>query len=527
MVTPIRTDSRLSVTGSNDLIDLTRRESIMAEEIKALASSITSYNKYRDYYDGRQALVIGQEVFKEKFGNAFAGIHDNWCRVVVDALADRLEIQGITSGQSMEREGESENDDDTELPPIPDQVWNAFRDNDIDAQQEEVHEGALVEGRSYVIVWPDEKFESGVRIDWNPAQLVRVRYSDDDWRQPVMAIKRWVTPAGDNRVNIYTDDFVYKYHQTTEAPLFNPLLEGVRATVPTSLPQTHLIPRLVEGEDWPLPNLLGQVPVVEFANRGGSELRDVIPLQDALNYLLLASLGGAGFESFRQRVLFMEAKEPVGGFSNEPGKVWRIPPSRDPDGKPIFGNIDEFAAIDLSGLKGQIEMVLQHVAMTTKTPVRMFFQSDRGGRGDAPSGESLLVEDEPLLDKVEKRQARFGNSWYQVARLVSKVTSLGLDRGEMRWKDPRAKYRASLLEDGVNMKKIGLPTRFIVRTLGFSPEEETILSDLLDEEEEKAEEAAQAALDAQQAVQKPTTTASAQSSQSSQPAQKPTSAQSS
>ena len=524
MVFPLSSiDSPLAVTDGNDLADERQRMEIVTAEIAFLNASLVEYDKFRAYYDGSQKLVFGTEKLKSEFGDAFKDYKDNWCEVVVGAVADRLEIEGILAGEVEESIGngdqgdQSDQGDQVDLSPSS-RVWDIFRDNDIDSQQADVHEGALVEGRSYVIVWPDD--DLGARIDWNPAQLVRVRYSDDDWRLPVLAIKRWVTPAGDIRVNVYTPAFVYKYHQSREQGTPKPLLEGVRATIPTTILQTSLIARVVPNEPWPLPNPFGAIPIVEFANRNGSELRNVIAQQDALNYLMVSSLGATGFQAFPQRVLFTDVKEPAGGWANSPGRVWKVPPTLDPDGKPVFGSMGEFSAFDLSGFRQMVEMQLQHIALTSKTPVRMFFQSDRGGRGDAPSGDSLLVDDEPLLDKVEMRQTRFGNSWIRVAKLVAQVTNIALPRGEMRWKDPRAKYRSSLLEEAVNMKKVGIPTKFIIRTLSFTPDEERLLNDMLDQEEKKLEE--QARLEQQMAV-----TAVTQKTQGTQPAQPTQSTQSS
>jgi hypothetical protein len=66
---------------------------------------------------------------------------------------------------------------------------------------------------------------------------------------------------------------------------------------------------MVPGEPWPLPNPLGDVPVIPFPNKpdlhlvGESELGKVVPIQDAINAnianVMLAGLYGA----FRQKVI--------------------------------------------------------------------------------------------------------------------------------------------------------------------------------------------------------------------------------
>jgi hypothetical protein len=142
----------------------------------------------------------------------------------------------------------------------------------------------------------------------------------------------------------------------------------------------------------------------------------------------------------------------------------------------VHGSMDEFGQSDLGEFRQIIEMVLQHLALTSKTPVRMFFKSDRGGRGDAPSGESQLIEDEPLLDKCEDRMTRLGNKWFRVARLVAKAVDIDSDlRGEMIWQDPRSKYSMALLGEAVKLANpkdgLGLPIQWVMKRLGLTPED--------------------------------------------------------
>ncbi len=146
-----------------------------------------------------------------------------------------------------------------------------------------------------------------------------------------------------------------------------------------------------------------------------------------------------------------------------------------------------------------IETMLQHVAQTSKTPTRYFYQSDRGGRGDAPSGESLKVEDQPLLDKIEARQKRYGNSWYRVARLVARAAArnfqVDFPIGEPVWKDPQSEYRSVLLEQALQMSELGIPLRFIVKHLGFSREETEELLTLAEQAEQEQEQEGQETTD--------------------------------
>lgn len=480
---------------------------LLRDETQKMAEEQAILDKYRTYYNGDHTLTFGTAKFKAMFGTAFEGFKDDWCSVVVDATLDKLRFKGVrigAKGAASEAAADNPNGptppadstvdkptptqtEDPTADPLADALWEILDKNDIDQMQSDIHEGALVEGRSYVIAWPDP--ELGVRVDANRAQMVRIRKADDDPRKTVYALKRWVSANGQLFVTVYTDDFLYKYESPLSASQRQDLERfGLDAMVPTDNSSDIWQKRTAftpdgRREPWPLRNPIGEIPVIEFLNKRSSELKNVIPLQDAINFLVMQGLTASSFQGWKQRVFFSGVKEPVGGWSNEPGKVWQVPPTFDADGNMAPGSAYEFGDNDLAGFKTYIEMILQHLALTTKTPSRMFFESDRGGRGDAPSGESLLVTDQPLIDKVEDRQVRFGNSWYRLIHLMNRIQKgEELPSGEVKWKDPRAKYRSALIAEGALMvEKMGIPLEFVITQLGFTSEEVAILKQLLEQ----------------------------------------------
>ena len=475
----------------NQLSEEEIRLQIIRQVIREMSTASGEMEKYRRYYEGDQKLTYGTQSFQDEFGDAFEGFRDNWCEVVVDAVADKLTIERIIfgDGESEDGEGEDIEDGDVTTNPLSDKIWDVFRRNKIKEQQTEVHQGALVESRSAVIVWPDK--DLGARIDWQPGNLVYVRYADDDWRHPVLAVKRWQAANGDVYVNVYTAEFLYKYMEqsgTIQPASGNTPFDRIQ---PRTAPTTGLVPRDVPDEQWPLPNPLGRVPVVEFTNKNGSELRNVIPQQDAVNYMIVLAMLAGEHAGNPQRVLFTAAKPPIGGYSNTPGQVWTIPPTTDADGKIHEGKAFEFKPAEISQFRQFIEMMLQHMALTSKTPMRMFFHSDRGGRGDAPSGDSLLVSDDALMEKIEDRQNRWGDNWVEVATLVGLAIDAfsegSIPIGETRWQDPRARYRTALIEEAVKLNEIGIPLEFIITRLGLSIDEVDALRALLEERKEEEE----------------------------------------
>lgn len=481
----------------------TARLAIIRDLIRRMNEDLAEMEKYRNYYDGEQEIVYGTDKFKSEVVVSYPGLKENWCEVVVDAPADKLKLEKIVflkekseggegAGGAGGADGVGSSVDPTEDPidkPLTNAVWKAFRDNDIDEQQDEIHTGALIEGRSAMIVWPDT--ELGARIDWQPAQNIYVRYADDDWRKPIAALKRWRVDSGEVYLTLYTPNFIYKYKEVNAMTQPVPLSDYRKKTIPAASANTALEERRPEGEEWPLPNPFGSVPVIEFPAPRGSKLKDAIPIQDALNYLLLLNLYAGENVGFKQRVFFTHAKEPTGGWENSPGKVWRIPPYVDAEGKMTQGSAFEFTATSLDQFKNSIEMLLQHLAFTTKTPMRMFFNSDRGGRGDAPSGDSQLVSDDAMIEDIDKMQSRFGNSWYRVALLVARAMNL-LELGDRRtgeavWVDHRARYKTALMEEAKSMADIGIPIKFIVTKMGLSIDEQATLIAMIEQQNAELE----------------------------------------
>ena len=451
------------------------QEALLRSELNTLTNEVSDMNKYRSYFEGEQELVYSTDLFKQIFGNAFEGFSDNWVKVVVNVVRDRLKLVSFNF----------EDDDDFVLA---DEIWRVFRLNNINTQQRDLHEGTLVEGRAFVIVWPDE--ELGATIDWQPGQICRVFYDPDRRTRPLWAIRRWVTESGDTYITFYTPEFVYKYiDNNTTATGSNAVTNASSTSALTEIPGVgsfgNLEQRIIEGESWPLPNPFKRVPVVEFNNTSyTSAIKDTIPQQDALNKTLLDMLVTGEFQAFPQRVVETMASAPAGGWTAGAGEVWHFTPSVDADGKHIPSQFTNFDVADPSTYMEPIQMWLEHMALTSSTPVRYFTQSDRGGRGDSPSGESLLVDDKSLNDKVEAIQDLNGNSWINVAQLVA--LALGKSEsatliGDAVWQGPEHDYRMTRLKEGVEMAKMKIPLQFIVTQLGFRPSEVTMLLEMIEE----------------------------------------------
>jgi Phage portal protein, SPP1 Gp6-like len=406
---------------------------------------------YQDYYDGDHPLLFASEKWRRAFGGLFHEFSDNWCALVVDAVEERLDVEGF-------RFGSDEGDDD---------AWAIWQANGLDADSQIAHTDALIHGVSYALVWADEQGQPKIDIE-SPLQTIVV-YDPGRRRTRLAGFKRWM--ADDHTVfgTLYMPDYLWKFQ--AKAP----------GGSPSSAPRMGgWQPRDVDDEPWPLPNPLGVVPLVPLVNRprllprryisveGTSELKQVIPVQDAVNKLLLDMLVASEFGAFRQRwVTGMDIPRdpdtdaPVEPFKAAVDRLWM---AEDPAVK--FG---EFAATDLTAYVKSTEMLVQHIASQTRTPPHYFYLS-----GQFPSGESIKSAETGLVAKARRKMRHFEEGWEEMIRLSFRV--LGDPRAdfvgaETIWADPESRTEGEHVDATLKKKALDVPIQQLWEDLGYSPQQ--------------------------------------------------------
>src|SRR5881394_3744032 len=69
---------------------------------KALDARTTRVQKYEDYYNGKQRLAFATSKFRQTFGSLFGAFADNFCALIVDAVEERLDIEGFRIGPGVQ-----------------------------------------------------------------------------------------------------------------------------------------------------------------------------------------------------------------------------------------------------------------------------------------------------------------------------------------------------------------------------------------------------------------------------------------
>jgi hypothetical protein len=351
------------------------------------------YTRLWNYYQGYQPLVYASRQLNELFQNLSATFQQNWCAVVVDSVADRIQLQRILVA-----------DDEA----ATDALALLLGSSELILESEDVHLASLVTGESYVLVWPDEE-TAQPEAYYNDSRNVHLFYEADKPRRKRFAVKWWVGDDDHRLLTLYYADRL-EYYRSTNAirsddhnGLWNEVSNGKSFV-------------RVDSE----PNPYGTIPVFHFRRERRvitSELQNVLGPQDAVNKILADMMIAAEFGAFPQRYIISLA-EP-GKFKNSPNAIWDIPGASGKEEQPT--SVGQFASTELSNYLQAIDKWTTAIAIISRTPKHYFF-----GQGGDPSGEALIAMEAPLNHKAQKYITRWIANWSEVAQFMMLVAGMGL-----------------------------------------------------------------------------------------------------
>jgi hypothetical protein len=381
---PIAQDEEPVVgSASQDEADLQRA-------VKALTAKEIPYTELWEYYDGDQPVVYASSRLREIFRNVDARVVENWCAVVVDAVADRLRLQGITAAE------------DKPATELLNELWQRQR---LQLEAKSVHEAVLAIGEAFMIVWPGEAAEGSqpVQIYYNDPRLCHVFYDPENPRAKQYAAKWWIDGELKRRLTLYYPDRLVYY-----------ISQGKATSVTTWR-------SFQPADPSEAPNPFEAVPVFHFRLESRvikGELANVITIQNAINKLLLDMMVCAEFGAFRQRWVISNAGDLV-ALQNAPYEHWFIP-AGDGLGQPT--SVGQFDASDLKNYTDAIEKLAADIGRITNTPKHFLF-----AQGGDPSGEALIALEAPLNKKVQDRIDHLTPTWREVAAFALKVAGQEVD----------------------------------------------------------------------------------------------------
>lgn len=436
------------------------------------------YARYAGYYDGDHDLAFATAKFASAFGDLFAAFCYNRSAAAVDAHTDRLHVEGFAA---------SDPDHAAEAKAI----WDRNR---MDTRQGEVYAESLTAGDGYLLVWPDA---DGRPTLWpQPAANVRVRYDPERPGEVVVAVKRWRTIDERVRLNIYEPDRLRRY--ATGA-------RDDRTVGPSDKPEAFL-PFDEDGFPADLSHDLRVVPIVPFANNartgelGRSELRAVIPVQDALNKTLMDKMVAMELTAYSQRVILgVDPYQPAsydpltGTVAIDPATGLPVDPLRVPIQRFQAGidriltlsgehtKIAEFQAVALRQFVEVADFWDTAVSRVSKVPVHYLRMS-----GGFPSGRALRTAEAPFVAKLEDRQRSFGNAIEDAMTIALRIDGVAEPDGgyglSTLWRSAAPMSEEDAWDLALQKHAVGMPLRQILLERGYDGDTlETIMGQVAEE----------------------------------------------
>lgn len=427
---------------------------------KRLDDRRPTIDRFEAYYEGQHRLAFATSKFREAFGNLFGTMADNWCQVVVDASVERLQVQGFRFGP----------DEDAD-----DDAWHIWQANDMDNAAPMGFETAVVTGQSYLLVSPqgseDEPDTPRITVE-HPSEVI-VANRPGLVSERLAAFKKWIDDDGYAMGTVYLPDRVFKWRSKGKMRRFGGKVLGST--------KIDWVPRTTEDDvdedGFAGDNPLGVVPMIPVLHRptlrgvGRSDLKSVIPMQDAINKIVLDMIVASEFAAFRQRWA-SGIEVPIDPETGKPVRkmfdaaVDRVFSTENEGAK--FG---DFEASDLGNYVTAVEMIVQHVAAQTRTPPHYLL----GQSGAFPSGESLKSTETGLVAKVRREMVTFGEPHEEAMRLAFKAKgdtekASAVD-AEIIWRDPESRSEAELVDGLVKLSTIGVPRRALWERLGATPQQ--------------------------------------------------------
>ncbi len=432
---------------------------LLTDLIKALDAPQSKFAHYGRYYRAENPLQFVSPESQAAIGSRLSRLVVNVPRILVNSLAERLRITGMSCADA--------------------DVWAEFLRSDMDQQAGIVHRTALLYGQSFVLTWGD-----GTRPIATVESPLNVQVLTDPATGEITAgVKRWRDDrAGEMHCMVYLPHEIQHWRATTASASASAF-------------------SLVEV----LPNPLNAVPVTRFLNAdllgdGVSEIADITGLSDALSKISTDLLTASEFLAKPRR--YVTGQELVEVPVLNPDGTPKIE-----NGTPVTETVSPIPETDrfmhaesenakfgqlpgspLDGYKNAADLILSEISAVSSLPPHYL-----GILHDNPTSEgSLKASEAGLTAKASAKMAAFGRSWERVGRLLAAVQT-GRDPADIecrvKWGDPGSRSESQLADSVQKLYGSGpvISRAEALRRLGYSDDQVTaIVAELLAEQKREA-----------------------------------------
>lgn len=427
-----------------------------------------AFNRYTDYSLGQQPLNFATDEWRKANAERYAGFSDNWCGPVVAAEAERINHTGVKL-------------DADQYGDAAKVLWEQWLLNEMEMQSSQGFQSTLVTSRTFVLVWGDSETDEP-EITWETGESAEIEY---DWYNPrkrTAALKTW---ADENTefANLYTKTELWKFQRAIPQQRDQRESQADQGRVDNGI-EGGWMPRTVRDETWPLPNPMGEVPMVEMPNRPIlgrdpiSEIAGAVPMQDAINLIWAYTFLAADYASMDARIITGTAppKVPLLGTDGQPIGA-RLVDMKELYEKRIafFEGKDVkaqgFPKASLGGFLEVIETAVGHIASQTRTPPTYLIT--KVGMSNV-NAEGLKASETGLVRKSIEFQRFIAPALREVYRLIALAmgdTSLARAArlATIRWANPEIRSESQLGDMLVKKKTIGYPFEYLMELDGVGP----------------------------------------------------------
>lgn len=412
-------------------------------------------------YRGDFRLKFASEDFRDFFADRYVGFSDNWTQVVADAPHERLQVTGI-------RLPEQDKGDAG--------LWETWLRNEADYFSDLALLDAIIAKRAYALVWGNDDDEPRITFE-HPGQAV-VAY-DPETRKRRFGAKVWVEDDYEC-ATLYTPTEVWKFTRPRTTP---------DQTYEVALPTSYTggwAQREVDNEPWPVPNPLGEVPLVELPNKPrliGEPMSDIagtMAMQHAINLLWAELFNAADIMGLPGRVISGAERPQVPVLDSEGNVVGSRPVDLKEfkkarllwlEDKDI--SIDEWSAAPLDNWTKVIDKAVAHIASQTRTPAHYLMA---GGTFANISADAMKALETGLVKRTEEKTQSFGRAIREIFRLCALVEkdegkADQIARATILWRDIENRSDAQLTDSLQKKAAMGYPFEYILELDGNNPRE--------------------------------------------------------
>lgn len=404
------------------------------EAVGAVINKEQHYKTAQSYYEGTIPEVFSTLRLRRALSATGIQANINFCRPIVNAVANRLEIGTIGASSEAARKA----------------VEKIRGANHLEFEESFLHTATCYMGDYYAMVWPDEDGE--VQVSFLSPLNATIVYDPLNHRKPLYGVQLWQSGANEHRLNLLYKDRIVKYVART-------------GTVTDATQWTHS-----ETVD----NPWGKIPLFHFRTHmpeGRPEHFDAYDLQNNVNKLFVTNMHTIDYQGAPTRYALSMAgdggeladfddddteRENMGALKNGPGELWYLK---------NVSKVGEFKPADPDVFWKPIKEAVRTMSAVTDTPLHYF---DRTGNN--PTGDGLRTAEAPLLKKIEDRQRLLGYTWAQLYEFALEIMGVKA-QVTIYWSTIDAMDESERWD--VALKKInsGLSHRQALREGGYSDEQ--------------------------------------------------------